>query len=170
MGDADGQLDLTASVASIDAARAECVPPEASIRDVVKLLVDKNRGAALICRQDQLLGIFTERDALRLMAELAAQPSRSAGDQLAADPWSRPISEVMTERPLSISRDETVASAIAKMAAGGYRRLPIVDEASRPVAVVKVTSILSYLVEHFPKVVYTLPPKPHHKMQEREGA
>jgi hypothetical protein len=63
-----------------------------------------------------------------------------------------------------------VASAIAKMAAGGYRRLPIVDEASRPVAVVKLTSILSYLVEHFPKVVYTLPPKPHHKMQEREGA
>jgi CBS domain-containing protein len=138
-----------------------------SIREVVQMLVDKNRGAALICQHDRLLGIFTERDALRLMAELAGQSAKDSKD---SDRWSRPISEVMTQRPLSISRAESVASAITKMSSGGYRRLPVVDEEGRPVAVVKVSAILSYLVEHFPKVVYTLPPAPHHKMQEREGA
>ena len=36
--------------------------------------------------------------------------------------------------------------------------------------VLKVSGILHYLVEHFPKVVYTLPPEPHHKTAAREGA
>jgi hypothetical protein len=34
----------------------------------------------------------------------------------------------------------------------------------------KVAGILNYLVEHFPKVVYTLPPDPHYKPNDREGA
>ena len=44
------------------------------------------------------------------------------------------------------------------------------DEQNRPLGIVKVSGILRFLVEHFPKVVYTLPPKPHHITQEREGA
>jgi hypothetical protein len=63
-----------------------------------------------------------------------------------------------------------VGKAIGLMSAGGFRRLPIVDDQGKPVGLLKVSGILHYLVEHFPKVVYTLPPAPHHKMGEREGA
>ena len=56
------------------------------------------------------------------------------------------------------------------MAKGGYRRLPVVDEAGHPIGVLGVSRLLEYLVEHFPKVVYTLPPQPHRASQEREGA
>jgi hypothetical protein len=56
------------------------------------------------------------------------------------------------------------------MSFGGYRRLPIVDDKGRPTGLLKVPGILHYLVEHFPNVVYNLPPTPHHSTQEREGA
>lgn len=175
MEDGDFQLELTTEpAASIDAARPECVPPEMSIRDVMRLLVEKNRGAALVCEHDRLLGIFTERDALRLMASAAeaaaGQLASTSGSETLDDPWSAPISKVMTANPVCLSSTESVAAAITKMSAGGYRRLPVVDGAGKPLSVVKVSSILNYLVDHFPKVIYTLPPSPHHKTQEREGA
>jgi CBS domain-containing protein len=71
---------------------------------------------------------------------------------------------------VTILSSDTVGVAIAKMSSGGYRRLPLVDEENRPVGMLKVSGILRFLVEHFPKMVYTLPPSPHHRMQQREGA
>ena len=45
------------------------------------------------------------------------------------------------------------------MSGGGFRRLPIVDEAGSVHGVLKVSGLLHYLVEHFPKIVHTLPPE-----------
>jgi hypothetical protein len=56
------------------------------------------------------------------------------------------------------------------MSGGGFRRLPIVDDAGLLQGVLKVSGLLHYLVEHFPKIVYTLPPAPHYKSADREGA
>ena len=61
----------------------------------------------------KLAGIFTERDALAMMA---------SGADLDV-----PIESVMVPNPVSISSEETVGAAIRKMAAGGYRRLPLID-------------------------------------------
>ena len=76
----------------------------------------------------------------------------------------------MVPDPVTLSDRDTVGQAIAKMAYGGYRRLPIVDGEGRPQGLVKTSGILHYLVEHFPSVVYNLPPTPHHTPQQREGA
>jgi CBS domain-containing protein len=80
------------------------------------------------------------------------------------------LGEVMTCNPVTISSKDSVGSAIAKMSQGGYRRLPIVDEAGAPIALLKIEGILHYLVEHFPSVIYNLPPEPHQHTQDREGA
>ena len=59
---------------------------------------------------------------------------------------------------------------IRRMEQGGYRHLPVVDEANRPVGILSVRRIVHYLVEHFPSTVYNLPPDPRTFPQEREGA
>jgi len=120
------------------------------------LLQQHKTGAALICHEGRLVGIFTERDALKILA---------AGSNLDV-----PVSTVMMADPITLRPKDTVGKAISLMSAGGFRRLPIVDAAGKPTGLLKVTGILRYLVEHFPKVVYTLPPAPHHKTSEREGA
>ena len=130
--------------------------PNATVADVLQLLRAQNTGAVLICDGDQLQGIFTERDALRFMAE---------GADL-----SELISKVMSRKLVTISATETVAAAIKKMSAGGYRHLPIVDSAGRPTGVVAVHGIVHYLVDHFPETIYNLPPEPRVAQSEREGA
>ena len=46
------------------------------------------------------------------------------------------------------------------MEEGGYRHLPVVDEAGRPVGVLSVKRIVHYLAEHFPATTSNLPPDP----------
>jgi CBS domain-containing protein len=80
------------------------------------------------------------------------------------------LQQVMTADPVVLRADDKVGKAISMMAQGGYRRLPIVDGRGRPVGIITAQGVMHYLVEHFPTVIYNLPPEPHHSMQQREGA
>jgi CBS domain-containing protein len=122
----------------------------------MQLLRAQRTGAALICDGPQLVGVFTERDALKLMAR---------GADL-----SVPVRDVMSRPPVSIPADATVGEAIKVMAEGAFRHLPLVEADGRPSGVLAVHGIVHYLVEHFPETVYNLPPDPNAKPREREGA
>jgi CBS domain-containing protein len=153
----DFKLELDSEpVESAHPAAPIAVEPETPLRDVLALLKSQCTGGLLICREGKLIGIFTERDAVRLMAKSM---------DLAA-----PIESVMTRNPATLKIGETMSAAIRKMSAGGYRRMPIIDEHGQPTGMVKVSGIVRYLVDHFPKTVYNLPPEPNTVMQEREGA
>ena len=131
--------------------------PDASIREVLDAMQSLRRGSALICDPDgKLIGIITERDALKLLA--------------AKSDLEVPVSTVMTRDPVSVSETDTVGESIKRMSEGGYRRLPIVDANNTPTGIVKASEILHYLVEHFPEFVYNLPPEPDPTSIQREGA
>ena len=150
-------LDLDTE--TVDHAHPEpplCVSPTASVAEVLDLLKQEDQVCALICRDEILVGIFTERDAVGLLAADA--------DLTVA------VEQVMIPDVVQLSTGDTVKDAITRMSQGRYRQLPIVDAAGKPTGLLKVDGILHYLVEHFPKVIYTLPPDPHHTTQEREGA
>ena len=56
------------------------------------------------------------------------------------------------------------------MATGVYRNVPIVDDDRRVVGIVRQVDILKYLAEAFPEELLNLPPRPHQRMKESEGA
>jgi CBS domain-containing protein len=157
MHDVAFDLELeTESVMRANPGAPVCVPTDATLTEVFERLKQDAAGSVLVCRGETLVGIFTERDALRLMAH---------GADL-----SGPIEQVMVRDPVTVTPQDSVATAIEKMSAGGYRRLPIVAEGNKPVGVIRAAGILHFMVTHFPQVIYTLPPQPHHRAQEREGA
>jgi CBS domain-containing protein len=127
-----------------------------SVGQVLQLLRAQRTGAMLICDGEKLVGIFTERDALKLMARDAD--------------FSAPVGEVMSREPATVPTTATVSQAIRVMAEGAYRHLPIVDAQGKPTGVVAVHGIVHYLVDHFPETVYNLPPDPKAAPKAREGA
>jgi CBS domain-containing protein len=63
-----------------------------------------------------LIGIFTERDAIRrVLAE-------------GRDPATTTLSDVMTDNPDTVTPQDTAAEVIRLMQAAQYRHLPIVDD------------------------------------------
>ena len=152
----DHQLHLHEAVETADLEQPLCVEPSISIRQVLGLLKQQGAGSCLVCAQGKLVGIFTERDATKLLAEAAN--------------LDRPIETVMTRGPKTARSTDSVASAIEKMSRGGYRRLPVVDAQGKPLGMVSLAGIVHFLVQHFPQTVYNLPPNPKPVMPEREGA
>jgi CBS domain-containing protein len=153
-------MDMGISVATEPVERADpreplSVAPDFAVRDVLKLLKATDRGEVLVCRDGVLVGIFTERDALRVLARHADLDC--------------PIERVMTPDPVTLGEGDALKTAIVKMGASGYRRLPIVDDRGRPTSLLSVAGIVHWIVEHFPQAVYNLPPVSKPVMYEREG-
>ncbi|HZU37511.1 MAG TPA: CBS domain-containing protein [Gemmataceae bacterium] len=133
------------------------VTPTDTVAQAVALMRQERVGCLLVCQDQQVVGIFTERD---LMKRVLA----------AGTPLTVPVAKCMTPHPVTVHPKEPITAAVRHMVEGGYRHLPVVDEEGRPVGVLSIKRIVHYLVEHFPATVYNLPPDPNSVPNEREGA
>jgi CBS domain-containing protein len=119
--------------------------PTASVRDAVRMMREHRIGCLLVVEGDRLAGIITERDLL-----LKLEP----GD------GGRTVRELMTPDPEVLTLDDPIVYALNKMSVGGFRHVPLVDAARRPVGIVSVKDIIDYIVDFFAKDVLTVPPDP----------
>jgi len=115
-------------------------PPQAvdvatPVGEVLQLMVKRAIGCVVVEESGQMVGIFTERDALlRLNTEFAA---------LAA----RPVRDFMTAGPETIEADAPIAYALHKMDIGGYRHLPVMSGGGRVTGIISVRDIMRYITE-----------------------
>jgi CBS domain-containing protein len=142
-----GEAILSAQIRQLDPRPAVSVTESTSIGDAIQRMLDEKIGAVLIVRDGRAVGIFTERDVLQRVA-------------ISGIDRSRPVSEVMTPSPEVLGLDDGIAFALNRMIARGYRHVPIVDKADRPVAVLSVREVVAYIVSLLPARVHNLPPEP----------
>ncbi|MEP0842382.1 MAG: CBS domain-containing protein [Phycisphaerae bacterium] len=133
------------------------VTPETSVRRTVEVMQSERMGCILVCRDGELVGIFTERDLMRRVLARRADPES-------------PVEQYMTPRPAVIARSDPIAHAVRVMSEGHYRHLPVVDDRGRPVGIASAKHIVAYLVDYYPSAVYNLPPQPGQVQEAREGA
>jgi CBS domain-containing protein len=148
------KIDSVSRLRPTAALQVDASCPVAAAVDLMRL---RRVGCTLVCQGGQLAGIFTERD---LMTRVLA----------AGKPLTTPVAEVMTPDPVSVRCKDPIRLAASRMEEGGYRHLPVLDEGGRPVGILSAKRIVHYLVEHFPAMVYNLPPDPRAVPRQREGA
>ncbi len=124
------------------------VTPKTSVADAIHAMIVRRIGCVLVCEDDQLVGIFTERDVLLRVVESGTNPRIT------------PVSEFMTKNPETLRVTDEVAYALNKMSVGGFRHIPILDPEGRPRFVLSVKDIVNYIVELAPSGVLNLPPEP----------
>jgi CBS domain-containing protein len=122
-----------------------CLSPEATLDEAVRLMREHHVGCVLAVENERLVGILTERDLL-LKLEDANLAHR--------------VRELMTPDPEVLRPDDPIVYALHRMAVGGYRHVPLVDDAGRPVGMLSVKDFVHYLVSFFVSDVLTLPPDP----------
>ena len=102
-------------LAQRDRSQLAALPPDATVRDALQMMSDRNVGSVLIMQGEALLGIFTERDYAR---KLALKGLASA-DTLLAD--------VMTAKLYVVSPRQTVQECLGVMTQARLRHLPVVE-------------------------------------------
>jgi len=112
------------------------VSPDRPVGEVLKLLAAESLGCVLVVDADRILGIFSERDALMRL--------NARAQELAA----RPVSEFMTPDPECLQGTAKIAFALQRMDLGGYRHVPVLDDAGHATGVISIRDVLRYLTDH----------------------
>ena len=135
------------------------VPPGTSLADCVRAIQRTGTSdSVFVCdASGRLVGVLTERD-------IFGQIVGGTVD------LREPVERLMTTEPKTLDLDDTIRDAIVLMQTGRYRNVPMVDEAGSLVGVVRQSDIITYLAESFPEELLNLPPRPHQRMKEPEGA
>jgi CBS domain-containing protein len=135
------------------------VPPGTSLADCLRAIQRSGTGdSVFVCAADgRLAGVLTERDIF----------GRIVGGDI---DLSQPVESLMTTEPRTLDLEQTIRDAIDLMQTGRYRNVPLVDDDGNLVGVVRQADIIKYLAESFPEELLNLPPRPHQRMKEPEGA
>jgi CBS domain-containing protein len=129
----------------------------ATVGEAIARMQAERVSCLVIVNGSKLVGIFTERDVLtRVLATHR--------------PFTTPLADCMTADPITVQPKDSVRTAIKRMQSGGYRHLPVVDEAQRPLGLLSAKRIVNYLAEHFPATICNQPPVANQVPETAEGA
>jgi CBS domain-containing protein len=122
-----------ARIGDVMSMRVVSVRPSDSVQLAITRMLEENVGAVAVCEGYELVGIFTERDVLRMAGEGEGLGEARIGD-------------VMTRSPLTVGVDDDVLAAAHLMGERRIRHLPVV-EGGNMVGIVGIRDVLRGLVE-----------------------
>ncbi|MEQ1775032.1 MAG: CBS domain-containing protein [Burkholderiales bacterium] len=111
-------------------------PVGMTVRMAAAIMKERRVGAMMVVEQGQLVGVFTERDALcRVVAE-------------GRDATTTTLGEVMTSNPQTVSPEAAFSSALELMHENRFRHVPVVEN-GRPIGMVSVRDAMGPELESF---------------------
>ena len=116
-----------------------------SVRDTLTKLREERHNVCLIVDDvGTLIGIFTERDALR---KVSTEP----------DVLGQSIDSVMTANPITVSPETSAAEALTLMNNNHFRNLPAVKADGTIVGNMTHQAVISYLAARYPVEILNRP-------------
>lgn len=105
-----------------------------TVYDALKTMGEKNIGALLVMEDDQLLGIFSERDYARKII----LKGKNSHETL--------VKEIMTEKVISVKPDDNIETCMELMSGKKIRHLPVVKN-DRVSGVISITDVVTAIIE-----------------------
>jgi CBS domain-containing protein len=122
-----------ARIADVMNLRVVSVRPDESVQLSIARMLEENVGSVAVCDGDRLVGIFTERDVLRLAGDGGRLEELKVGD-------------VMTTGVITVSPDDDVVAAAHLMGERRIRHLPVVQDGN-VLGVLGIRDVMRTLVE-----------------------
>ena len=99
------------------------VDPQTNLSEVARKMRLEDCDSVAVMAGGRLLGIITERDLVRAIAD-------------GVDPTQATAGVLMTPKPATVTADEDVSVVALKMMTLGIRHLPVVDGQGRPIGLI----------------------------------
>ena len=121
------------AVADVMAFRVVSVSPDDPVQVAITRMLEENVGSVAVCEGERLVGIFTERDVLRLAGEGPDFPEVRVGD-------------VMTRQLVTLAPNDDVLDEARLMGERKIRHLPVL-EGENLLGMVGIREVVRALVE-----------------------
>lgn len=111
------------------------VQPDSTVLDAIKIMDEKNIGALAVMSEDNIVGIFSERDYTRRVYALGR------------DPRDIPIKEVMTTNVLYAKPEQQCEQVLYVMSKHDIRHMPVIDKERRVMGMVSIGDMAREIIE-----------------------
>ena len=138
------------------------LPPNTTVHQALPFIVRARRGGVVVVEGARPVGIFTERDVVRLLAD----PVRGTVEAR----QHTPLREVMSQPLRTARRQETLVQAVETMVKAHCRHLVVVDRHGDLKGLLITSDLVQFLTDHFPDETINLPPRLHQRFRRAEGA
>jgi CBS domain-containing protein len=119
-------------VSDLPPGRLLSVSPQTRLADVAREMRLEDSDSAAVMDGGRLVGIITERDLVRAIAE-GVNPTQATAEV------------IMTPNPTTVNGDEDVSVVALKMMRLGIRHLPVVDDDGKPIGLVSARNLVAVL-------------------------
>lgn len=126
-----------AAVDSLGPKTAVMVTPETTVREAIEKMIANNIGCVLVGKNDEVVGIFSERDLLLAIADRLEEVQDEA------------IEEFMTRNPETLESSVPVVFALNRMCLGDFRHLPLTEK-GRLKGIISLRDFLTLLFRTYP--------------------
>jgi CBS domain-containing protein len=126
-------LAAVSSIGEMMAREILSVAPEDTIGEAAEKMVERRVGSAVVLDYGRLIGIFTERDLLRAVAD------RVHSSEARVREW-------MTAEPITVGPETSAEEAARIMLDHGFRHLPVI-EGERAVGIVSIRDVARWISE-----------------------
>ncbi len=109
------------------------ISPECTILDALKLMAEKNVGALLVVRDEQLVGIFSERDYARNVVLKGRTVDNTT------------VGDIMTSRVIYVRPNQTTEDCMALMTDKHIRHLPVID-GERLIGIISIGDVVKEII------------------------
>jgi len=110
------------------------VNPDISVTECVQKMNELDIGAMLVMEDERLIGIFTERDAIKKVLGAGLEPSYTK------------VSAVMSHNPICVSPATTLEEAMSVISTQRIRHLPVVQD-GKVLGMISSGDLTHWLVE-----------------------
>ena len=110
------------------------VSPDMSVLDALKFMAEKNIGAVMVIENDELVGIFSERD----YARKVVLKGKNERDTL--------VNGVMTSQIIGIGPNQKIEECLALMTGKFIRHLPVISESKQIVGVISIGDVVKEII------------------------
>ena len=111
------------------------VTPETKVFDALKLMAEKNIGAILVIKDEEVKGIFSERD----YARKVVLEGRSSHELV--------VENIMSTKVLYVTPDTMIDECMALMIEKRIRHLPVYEN-EKLIGLVSIGDVVKELLEH----------------------
>jgi CBS domain-containing protein len=111
-------------------AEVATIAPAETVSALLAMLAEHNVGALVVMQDDAVVGIVSERDVVRRIAERGAELLES------------PVESIMSSDVVSCSSQESVDSVAETMTERRIRHMPVIDD-DRLVGIVSIGDVVS---------------------------
>jgi CBS domain-containing protein len=109
------------------------IEPSASVYAAIHLLAEKQVGALLVMKGDQLVGIFSERDYAR---QIVLKDRSSRGTK---------VEEIMAKNVLHVGPNTEISDCMTLMTEKRIRHLPVIDD-NKVVGVISIGDLVRAVI------------------------